>query len=378
MLRGALVAKFVEASGPSGKAAARDRRFISRWLAFCRRSGIRKFWPIGSVAFKEFISSEASSSKGAKGGLSVPHSLKLAAVHARDHFCLPVELDAAVLFNSIRPYKGDSDAATAPSLHCLSSWEREAVHHTSPAVRHACSVATVCTWLSLRSIHLVRASVLATSNDDDIRLNISRDKDGSSNMWAGCDARGLLGPFGFWPSLMEASLRLGFLVRFIDFDIASGEISSATVSDARATSASVERLFALAFLAAGVPRKLQLTVKFTGHSPRHLLPCFAEVLMWSAALRDELGRWATGAANAKKVKCGPRYTVQANQALQIFLRRTLCSVMADVYPILDVSSGPEAAVPDFHAISGLEEVTSSPCFGPQGPGFIPGFGRAGP
>ena len=136
-------------------------------------------------------------------------------------------------------------------------------------------------------------------------------------------------------------------------------------------------LFSLAFLVAGASAKLQKSLRLTGHSPRHLLPSFAEVLMWHALLRDELGRWATGAANAKKVKCGPRYTVEANRSLQVFLRRSLRGLMSEVLSLVSDDEGQEGVVPDFHAVSSLSLVTSSPLFGPQGPGYIPGFGRVG-
>jgi hypothetical protein len=89
-----------------------------------------------------------------------------------------------------------------------------------------------------------------------------------------------------------------------------------------------------------------------------------------------LARWATGAANAKKVKCGPRYLARANRSLQVFfLRRSLHMVMATVYRALAVQEGQEAVVPDFHAMSNLSEVRGSSMFGPQGPGYVPGFGR---
>ena len=97
--------------------------------------------------------------------------------------------------------------------------------------------------------------------------------------------------------------------------------------------------------------------------------------MWHALLRDELGRWATGAANTKKVKCGARYTAAANQSLQVFLRRSLRLLMVKVLPLLGSGEGHGAAMPDFHAMSDLPEVQSSTMFGPHGPGYIPGFGR---
>jgi len=375
MRRFALQAKFTEASGPGGRTAARDRRFISRWLTFCRGHGIRTPWPIASVAFKCFITEATAASTGNKGGASVAHSLKLAAVHARDHFCLPVELDAAVLFNAVKPYKGDSDSATSPSLTCLALWEKLARAHSSPAVQHACQVATLACWLSLRAVHCTRLSVLDSSNDDDVRLNISKDKDGSSNVWVGCDARGLLGVFDWWPCLMARARVRGFLACSVSFDAKDLTLSSASLADSVATSPSMEKLFALAFAAAGVSRPQQLALRFSGHSPRHLLPCVAEVFMWHALLRDELGRWATGAANTKKSKCGPRYTVQANRSLQVFLRRSLRLLMVLVHPLLEAPDGHESAVPDFHAMSDLQAVRSSPMFGPHGPGFIPGFGR---
>ena len=346
-------------------------------MSFCQREGVRIEWPIGSVAFSAFLNQASRQSKGSKGGASVAHSLKLAAVHARDHFCLPVELDAAVLFNVVKPHKGDADSATSPSLACLATWERLAATHDDPAVRHACAVATLACWLSLRAIHFVGLSALLSSNADDVRLNAARDKDGSGNIWLGCDASGLLGAFTWWPSFFQRALSRGFVACRVSFDHLSGDQSTAELLEEPATFNSMVSLFSLAFVVAGVPTKLHSSMRLTGHSPRHLLPCIAEVLMWSQALRDELGRWASGAANAKKVKCGPRYTVAANQSLQVFLRRAVRSVMREIYPLVPVCDGHEAVIPDFHAISALPAVLSSPLFGPHGPEYIPGFGRVG-
>ena len=377
MRRTALARKFAAASGPSGGSASRDRRFVQRWLTFCRSRGVSPPWPVGAVVFSEFIADATSKSKGSKKGASVAHSLKLAAVHARDHFCLPVSLDAAVLFNLVQPHRGDSDAAASPSLACLACWERLAASHPSPAARHACQIAVLACWLSLRSVHFIRLTVLESSNDDDVRLNVARDKDSSTNIWVGCDAYGLSGRFVWWPDLMERAISRGFVacvVSFSDLDGTDG-FSTASLSDSPATSSSMERLFALAFAAAGASLADQRRFRLTGHSPRHLLPSVAEVFMWHALLRDELGRWATGAANAKKVKCGPRYTSMANRSLQIFLRRSLRELMTMVAPLLPPSEGCESLVPDFEAMSRLSAVTSSACFGPHGPGYIPGFSR---
>ena len=65
----------------------------------------------------------------------------------------------------------------------------------------------------------------------------------------------------------------------------------------------------------------------------------------------------------------------ANRSLQVFLRRSLRMVMITVCRAMAVPGGQEAAVPDFHAMSSLSEVRGSSMFGPQGPGYVPGFGR---
>ena len=53
-----------------------------------------------------------------------------------EHFGLLTEFDAPVLFNTVKPYAGDSDTATSPSLWCLHEWERLAVDAASPALCH--------------------------------------------------------------------------------------------------------------------------------------------------------------------------------------------------------------------------------------------------
>lgn len=71
------------------------------------------------------------------------------------------------------------------------------------------------------------------------------------------------------------------------------------------------------------------------------------MLAWLASIRNELGRWSTGAANAKRALCGPRYTVKANQALQIFICRvavqrvpsgSTCLMRAPGLPFLALTS----------------------------------------
>ena len=103
-------------------------------------------------------------------------------------------------------------------------------------------------------------------------------------------------------------------------------------------------LFHLASLVAVVPVKVVSSMCPTRHSSRHLLPRVAEVPMWHALMWDELARWATGAANSKQVKCGPHYTVQANQSPQVFIQRSLRSMMAAILPLVAVGEGHKAAV----------------------------------
>jgi hypothetical protein len=369
----ALGLKFRAAAGRRGANCARDRRALLRYLAFCRKAGVRTPWPVYSPVFASFLDDASRRSTGSKGGATVKHGLKVAFLHMRDHFGLPAELDAPVLFNMTPVYKGDSDTATSPSIWMVSEWERLSVSHGSAVIRLVCSVAVLASWLSLRAVHFVGATVLAESNEDDIRVNLARDKDGSTNVWAGCDAAGLLGRFTWWPAFMACAKRDGFLVPCITVSNPKDpDLASATVVPGGATSASMKSLWELAFVAVGVPIARQRALRFTGHSARHFLPCLAEVLMWTAALRDEVGRWATGAANAKRLKCGPRYTVSANRALQVFLRRQLRLAGVAALPEATLGSGDERVLPNFHDLADSPAIVNSAQFG--GPSFVPGFG----
>ena len=131
-------------------------------------------------------------------------------------------------------------------------------------------------------------------------------------------------------------------------------------------------MWELAFILVGVPVARQRALRFTGHSARHFLPCLAEVLMWQHALRDEVGTWATGAANAKRLKCGPRYTVAPNRALQVFLRRQLRLAGVDVLQEATLGSGDERILPNFHDLASSPVIQRYDQFG--GPSFVPGFG----
>ena len=87
--------------------------------------------------------------------MTVMLSLKRAFVHMSDHFGLLTEFDAPVLFNSVKPYKGDSDTAASPSLWCLSEWECLTAAASSPARQLVCQVVVLATWLSLRAVHFI-------------------------------------------------------------------------------------------------------------------------------------------------------------------------------------------------------------------------------
>jgi hypothetical protein len=66
-------------------------------------------------------------------------------------------------------------------------WERLASSHDCEIGRLVCRTAVLASWLSLRAVHFVGATVLEEANADDVRINLARDKDGSSNVWAEAD-----------------------------------------------------------------------------------------------------------------------------------------------------------------------------------------------
>ena len=155
----------------------------------------------------------------------------------------------------------------------------------------------------------------------------------------------------------------------------SGEVSlsSAVVLDRAVTSGGMANIAKLSFLLVDVSLADQKAFHFTGHSWRHFLPCIAELLCWAPPVRDELGRWATGAANAKRCKCGPRYTIKANRALQIYLRAL--AVRACSFLVSLSGDIPDSPQPAFEALAELEELRSSEYFGHSAVGYVPGFGR---
>ena len=299
------------------------------------------------------------------------HNLKLCFIHMQTHLALEVELDAPCLFNAIKPYKGDSDSATSPSLWALAEWERLSCESPHPAGRLAARTATLACWLTLRASHFVGTMPLKEANDDDIRLCLSRDKDGSTDVWAGCDAAGLLGKFLWWPAfLREARLR-GYLIPAVSLDNdLEPDAALCSVESRQCDSKSLVRTFTLAFSMIGASSADQKAMRFTGHSPRHLLPSIAELLAWLDKMRDEVGRWASGAANSKRTKCGPRYTVLANQALQLHLRRRLRGACILLLPFVQ-REGTEAIVPCFEALASLPSLVSSEFYGPTGVGYAP-------
>ena len=362
--------KFLSAAGRRGANCARDRRALSRYLTFCAREGVVQPFPVGAVVFTDFIDHCFSASRGKKGGATVMLSLKQAFVHMSEHFGLLTEFDAPVLFNTVKPYRGDSDTATSPSLWCLHEWERLAVEASSPALRLVCQVAVLATWLSLRAVHFVGATVLPSSTESSVQLNLAKDKDGSTNVWVGCDAAGLCGVFSWWVELVAAATGRGYLVPSIAVSVPddplSGEVS---LGDSPIDSRGMVLLYRVAFALVGISPSMQAECHFTGHSPRHFAPCVAEVLMWLDKLRDELGRWATGAANVKRTKCGPRYTVSANRGMQIALRRYIRD--ACLFLCARSEMGPASLLPDFTVLATHPEVVRCPHYGSAGVGVLP-------
>ena len=274
----------------------------------------------------------------------------------------------------------------------VDEWERLSVEGDSEVIRLVCIVAVLATWLTLRASHFKGSTVHAEATDALVVLNLARDKDTSTNVWAGCEAAGQRGPFTWWPSFMAAARDRGFLIPEISLSsdpavngsdnggapCSGGTSDSGCTPDlggasvcwgTKVSSAGLRIYFMLAFCLVGVPPARQRAEHFTGHSPRHYLPCFAEMLMWLQKFVDEVGRWATGAANAKKVKCGPRYTVKANQVMQLHLRRRLRAVLVALRA--DMPTGEEGLLPCFSALSVSDLLTSHPYFGPNGVGFVP-------
>ena len=91
--------------------------------------------------------------------------------------------------------------------------------------------------------------------------------------------------------------------------------------------------------------------------------------MWPDKFRDELGRWANGAANAKRTKCGPCYTVSANRGMQFALRRYIRE--ACVFLSVRSEVGPESLLPDFTILATHPDVVQCPHYGSAGVGVLP-------
>ena len=366
----AVLRKFESAAGPSGKAAARDRRYLTRYVAFCMSVAVSAPFPVGSIVFLNFAKRAAASSAGKRGGATVEYSIKVSFLHMRNHFGLDLRFDAPLLFNTIKPYKGDSDSATSPSLYVLSLWEKGSSDDLTEAGRLACAVAVLACHLTLRASHFVGTIIAPSANEQDVRLTLGSDKDGSARIWAGCAATGINGPFQWWPAFLVAARARGYLVPAIKVapgDSPSG--STSTVLDRPASSTDMADIFRLAFSLAGINVPMQVQYHFTGHSPRHLYPCIGELLAWLQKFVDELGRWATGAANAKKSNCGQRYAVQANQAMQLHLRSRICEVLVALR--CEIVESEEGLLPAFAVLSVSDALRGHVYFGPQGVGYLP-------
>jgi hypothetical protein len=366
----AVLAKYKSAAGPSGRAAARDRRYLTRYAAYCASVGVASPFPVGSIVFLNFAKHAAASSKGKRGGATVEYSIKISFLHMRNHFGLDLRFDSPLLFNSLKPYKGDSDSATSPSLWVLRQWEKGAHDDPTEAGRLACSVAALACHLTLRGSHFVGTTAHPSADNSAVRLILGSDKDTSTHIWAGCAASGMDGPFLWWPSFLAASRARGFLVPAIKVDPGDSPTGAKSkVLDRAVTSSDMVDIFRLAFSLAGIDVPMQLQFHFTQHSPRHLYPCLGELLAWLQKFVDELGRWATGAANAKKSNCGQRYAVQANQAMQLHLRSRICEVLAALRS--EIVEGEEGLLPAFAALSVSDALRGHIYFGPQGVGYLP-------
>ena len=371
----ALQLKYVSMAGRAGANCARNRRALARYIAFATREGISPHFPVGPAAFSIFTSRAVKESKGAKGGKSVATSLKAAFISLKVHNGLLVSFDAPIIFNVIKPYKGDSESATAPSIWAARSWEVGAASSECPKARLVCQVAVLACILTLRAVHFVGATVLPSSNERDIRINLLSDKDGSRNVWVGCRAQGITGCLLWWPQFMRDAIARGSLVPEVSTSVRDPSLAQCSVEwNTGVTSAGMVHVAHLSFLVVGVSRADQKLYHFTGHSWRHFYPNLAELFAWLSAFRDELGRWATGAANAKRSNCGSRYSKQANRALQLFLRCRCLECAVFLWRTFSDAMN-DSALPDFEAFANSDELKQCDLYGPSAIGYIPEWGR---
>ena len=142
------------AAGPQGGAAARDRRDLLRYVNYCKVYANPPYFPVGSIVFPCFVKDAVRNSKGSKGGATVEYSIKTSFLHMQTNFGLPVEFDAPVMLNVIKPYKGDSDSASSPTQFMVDEWERLSVEGDSEVIRMVCIVAVLATTSSQRALRI--------------------------------------------------------------------------------------------------------------------------------------------------------------------------------------------------------------------------------
>ena len=183
-----------------------------------------------------------------------------------------------------------------------------------------------------------------------------------------CDAIGIPGPFSWWPELRDIALARGQC---------TGSWFSDLVHLIQRLALSSVRIFHFSggLEVHGLDIQSCLLPARSDHCRAEIhsvhwrlsqtpSTIHAELLALSDKFPDGVCRWATGAAHAKRTKCGPRYTTDANRALQVLLRRCLRMACLLLFAFL-ARDGPEAMVPCFAVISSINAVLKSDLYWPS-------------
>jgi hypothetical protein len=333
----ALQAAYKVAAGPSGLTLDRTRcDFISlEKYKLCKHIYPDIQWPMHGGLMLAFIQWRKQKTASAKGGYSIAASIKSSFCKAARQLGMQhlVLLDAAVLYKTCRrgTAEGGSEGASSVSIRMVCYWEHTCDPCKHPAMLHAYKCMVLMCHLSLRSVEFKRSRLeeVVFKGKPIVSLLISLVKNGTTNMWAGMNPVGFLGPLHWYAKFLTHGKSFKFICHSMRWDGPLGDVSKASMVWGEITSdPHFDKMVHWCFLDAGVSEGDIKTFRFTPYSSRHLYACIAEICEWGEESQDGTGRWRD-AFHAKArdalLRMAERYASDVQRDKQLRLR--MCVIL---------------------------------------------------
>ena len=286
----------------------------------------------------------------AASGHTVVRSVRAQSVKAATYFGYPLDTNTALLCKAPKrvDIPGGATPADCPPDEVIFTMEVEAAVGVSPASEYAAALA-VMAWsrARLEDFATARDLRLETMADQLMLVGVMDMKDGSVAAWWCIIAAGLTGEWPWLPRWVAAVNARGYM--FARYSACKGDVFLATCYTCAEASLPLIRLAYAAMLRRTASRfqrvNLASMVKPTAHGPRHWIPVWAQLFMWSLPAREELGRWLGDmeylllpgevrhtCRRGSKAICAVRYAADAARTVQARLAVDILRAIRSVLP----------------------------------------------